>query len=187
MSSLSDAVDHCFDDMKTMVERNELTQDDFDKWMGRRNDVQINEYKEFNEIWQFCCIGCVATGGLMGLGTKLSFFSILGGLTCGGLCVCLLIASSAVTTFVFGRLIAEVIFIAAAATSMVFFFGVGIFRPSTDQQVYWVLWLSLGIGGLALVWRVRELIDRYQRLRLLWEALPKQTPSARSKAHSSTD
>jgi hypothetical protein len=193
MSSLSDAIDDCFDDMKTMVERNELTQEDFEKWMRRRDGVQINEYKEFNELWQLCCITCIGAAGLMGLGIgRITwifsiFVNAFNGLVCGVVYVCLLNLASEIIKFIFGRVAGEVIFIATAAASIVFFFGTGVFRPSNAQQEFWILCVSLGIGVWALIWRVRDLIDRHQRLRLLWEALPKQTPTAYSNAPSSAN
>jgi branched-subunit amino acid transport protein len=187
MSSLSDAIDDCLDDMKKMVERNQLTQEEYDTWMGRRRNAQIYEYNELDELWKYCCIGCVGSAVMLGLGIGriTHFFSIFenafGGLICGVLFVGILIVAWGVVEFVLARVVAEVLFFVEASVFMTFCVVGAVVRPSTADQEWVILWLSLGVGGLVLIWRTRELIDRHQRLRLLWEALPKQAPRSVQK------
>jgi len=181
MGAVQKAVAARFDEMRQEVREGAMTQDEYDKWEKRRFEAEEDWLDLFSFDMEIIPQGImfIGLGGfLFRHGGAESFFGALGLAVFGGFfgSLALLLVAGLVAwilSLILGEAIGEALLFGLLVTMTLLLYAFWFFVDRTTTEVPISVWVALGAGILFTLWRTRDNIERHQRLRLLFDSMPK--------------
>ena len=181
MGAIEKAIAARFDEMRKEVDDGVRTQEEYDKWQKRRFEAEEDWLDLFDVELEIIPQGImvVGVGGfLFRHGGMESFLPALGLAVLGGFIgslaiIFVTVGIAWIVSLILGEAIADAVCLGLPVTVTLLAYAFWFFVDRTTTEIPISVWGALGVGILFTLWRTRDVIERRQRLRLLFDSMPK--------------